>query len=194
MYVSNLLNWFEVLDYGDLATWFGGIITAGTLIVALTQIFREKERRIADEKQKYNDSIKEQASQITCWKHSEDDESYEIIIINNSNVCAYECIVTPVALKGAAPRDAREFGSSIDNNRGFILVVPPGKWSIFTPHPGDAMGVRFGIEIGFTDSSGLHWVRKGNGKLEQIDQPAIEYYEIPQPVDWQTPKERLIDR
>jgi len=49
------------------------------------------------------------------------------------------------------------------------------------------MGLRFGVEVGFTDSAGRHWIRRSSGALEQIKQAPENQYGISQPINWLEP-------
>ena len=66
-------------------------------------------------------------------------------------------------------------------------TLPPGAFVV--PLPGDWGGMygRPGVEIAFTDASGLHWIRRASGTVEEVPDDAVNHYNLPQPVDWEEP-------
>ena len=71
-----------------------------------------------------------------------------------------------------------------------ILIVPvpafppPGTWYAWFPTNGPGMHVRTAPEAAFTDANGRSWVRRGNGKLEEIETEPISFYGRGLPVSW----------
>jgi hypothetical protein len=48
---------------------------------------------------------------------------------------------------------------------------------------------RHGVEIAFTDRSGVNWLRSSNGSLVEIGEEPADYYGFPLPHDWASPLE-----
>lgn len=46
------------------------------------------------------------------------------------------------------------------------------------------MGVRTAPETAFVDANGIPWVRRGNGRLEEISMEPTSFYRLPLPLTW----------
>ena len=46
-----------------------------------------------------------------------------------------------------------------------------------------------GLEMGFTDRGGRHWIRDGDGSLTEVDVKPINYYKVPRPISWSFPRD-----
>lgn len=62
-----------------------------------------------------------------------------------------------------------------------VASLPPGKWIVEVSPGWGGMSAYPTPEIGFTDHRGTAWIRRGNGKLEEIDESAIEHFGIGRP-------------
>jgi hypothetical protein len=58
------------------------------------------------------------------------------------------------------------------------------------PWPDAGMHRRWGIELGFTDARGRHWIRRVGGELERIRTNPVDHYALPLPIDWTLPTQR----
>ena len=99
---------------------------------------------------------------------------------------------TEAPSEGAGDPAGEEAGPSFkgeDNrpaypNRVCVGTLPPGAWCIWLPTEGHGMGVRTAPETAFTDASGTSWVRRGNGRLEEIPMEPTSFYRLPLPLTW----------
>jgi hypothetical protein len=65
-----------------------------------------------------------------------------------------------------------------------LLAVPPGRWKLAFGQTAGGMFARPGIELAFTDATGRNWLRSPGGALTSIRQSPVQYYRLPEPVDW----------
>ena len=68
--------------------------------------------------------------------------------------------------------------------RARVGILPPGTWYAWLPTNGPGMHVRTAPEAAFTDANGRSWVRRGNGKLEEIETEPVSFYGFGLPVSW----------
>lgn len=177
MYIAGIYEFIKQLDFGDIPTWLGSIGTVGTLVYTLRQLNINK-----NEKKEYE--LRLQAKDISSWIVGDDEKEITINVNNSSSTPVYSIIITIVAIQGAGmPKDGREMTESY-KHRSRFAILPPGKFQTKMPHIGRGMHIEFGIEIAFTDSMGNSWVRKSNGKLVNIKQSTLEYYNTPRPISW----------
>lgn len=102
----------------------------------------------------------------------------------NSIAPVYDVIVTCVGISGAGPSFKGEDNRPAYPNRVCVGTLPPGAWCIWLPTEGHGMGVRTAPETAFTDASGTSWVRRGNGRLEEIPMEPTSFYRLPLPLTW----------
>jgi hypothetical protein len=43
--------------------------------------------------------------------------------------------------------------------------------------------------VAFTDRAGAHWVRRADGRLEQLPRGAFDYFELPRPLELTPPEQ-----
>jgi hypothetical protein len=180
-----------------IGTCFGALGTFFAFGAALWQISNERKARKKAEKEAISERIRAQAVQISAWvvrfMHSQGNQNGVPLlasVLNASKEPVYEVIISLVSIQGAGYRDARQ-APEYYTSRKYLSVLPPGQYYISIPSGGNAMMVRYGLEICFTDSSGRHWVRKGNGNLIEINQSPPDYYNVPRPIGWEYPTERI---
>lgn len=167
------------IDWSKIPEWLSAIGTVGTLMFSLLQLYYYR-------KEQKSYSLKAQADKISAWIYREDESETQCILNNFSNMPVYNVIITILVTKGAGgPRDGIEADSNYQN-RELVGVLPPGKYKIGTAPLSHGMHIGFGIEIAFSDVQGNSWVRKSNGELILIKKSPIEYYNIPQPFNWET--------
>jgi hypothetical protein len=53
----------------------------------------------------------------------------------------------------------------------------------------NGMYSRLGVEVAFTDRAGAHWVRRADGRLEQLPRGAFDYFELPRPLELTPPEQ-----
>lgn len=103
---------------------------------------------------------------------------------NESESPVYDVIVTCVGISGAGPSFKGEDNLPTFPSRVCVGTLPPGAWCIWLPTEGSGMGVRTAPETAFTDANGTSWVRRGNGKLEEIPMEPTWFYRLPLPLTW----------
>ena len=155
----------------DWASWIGAIGTAGaTLIAATTLILETWWRR--------SDKTKEQAARITAWvltSQKSDQKTDDVIRISNQSFSpVYRCVATFVINE----QDGRHFQADY---RRIVTALPPGEWQLVAPKGWRGMCARPGVEIAFTDTHGVHWIRNAVGQLHESPIDAIKHYEIELP-------------
>ncbi len=67
------------INWGDIATWFTGIITLGLFIIGFLQIRNERIARMKSEKELELRSVRSQAEKISTWIARD----HQGIILNN---------------------------------------------------------------------------------------------------------------
>ncbi len=181
---------FMHLQLGDLATWVSSIVVVGTLVVALYQIRTERVRRHEDEQRAFQMSRRKQAERISAWPaQSPDDTHTQLTLLNRSDEPVYEVVIMLVMIQGAGPRRGEDVVDS--SYRETLSTLPPGRWRAEL-RAGKArwagMSRRPGVEIAFTDRSGVHWIRRSTGALEEIGRPAIDHYGMSRPQPFEFPQ------
>ncbi len=168
------------LQLGDLATWFGSAVVFGTLALALYQIRTERVFRHESEQREAQGLRRVQAERISGWPAAETNRrGTPLTLLNRSDEPVYEVVVTLVMVQGAGPRRGEE--GVRPEYRRVLSVLPPGRWKTFVQMGWAGMSRRPGVEVAFTDRSGVHWIRRATGALEEIQRPAIDYYEMSRP-------------
>lgn len=166
---------------------FIGLVTLGALIAAFWQINQNKRNREYDIK-------RHQSSRISAWydegKNQIDRPKdsrfvWQLVVLRNeSESPVYDVIVTCVGINGAGPSFKGEDNCPVFPDRACVGTLPPGAWCIWLPTGGSGMGVRTAPEVAFVDANGISWVRRGNGRLEEIPiEPAV-FYRLPLPLNW----------
>jgi hypothetical protein len=180
------------------------------LIAALVQIKRERDRRIRQEATARDERHKEQARLISGWVEANeplplddpDDPSpfvrYPMHLQNSSDEPAYSVVTTVVTLQAAGtPRTGEEWsayamsvsGHAVIIPRTTAVILPPGRWGVWiTSEPVSAMQVRLAAEVAFTDRSGVNWVRRSDGSLQELETPPFEYFQVTAPYALVTPE------
>jgi len=195
------------VQWGDIATWVASLGTVGALAAALWQIGSERRRRHSDEH-------RAQARLISVWVgERKPPESYAddpdaswypkgrttIYVANNSSEPVYFPVVGIVDIQGTGPHTMEKM---LDFYKGggpitTISILPPGRYRVWIRgiHWQIPMGGRQGAEIAFTDSAGVHWIRRSTGALDELRQSPLDYLKKWQffgPHDFQPPQ-RLPD-
>jgi hypothetical protein len=195
---------------GDLPAWVAAVGTVGALIAALVQIKRERDRRIRQEEKDREERHQEQARLVSGWVGTyepvpwDDPDNpapivrYPMYLQNSSNEPIYNVLTTVVTLQAAGtPRTGEEWSAYVESMsehevmipRTTAVILPPGRWRVWVvSEPVSAMQVRLAAEVAFTDRSGVHWVRRSDGALEQLEAPPFEYFQVSAPYDLVTPE------
>jgi hypothetical protein len=185
------------VQYGDLPTWVAAIGTAGALAVAFLQIRTERRARKAREAEERRHTRRRQAVRISSWIASSDDMAqvgwqdssslprYGAVLLNNSEEPVYEVAASLVSIQGAGPSASK--GDGRLEYRAYLSVVPPGRHLADLGTCDSWPSGRAGVDLLFTDATGVHWLRRANGALDEVDAPSAEYYSMPRPVGWVIP-------
>lgn len=186
--------------WGDLPTWIASLGTVGALAAALWQIGNERRRRIAQESQARQEDRRSQARHVAAWfaalESSSPTTPYNISLINGSEEPVYCVFVCAVYIQGAAPTTTEEW-LKLDALRhvvpvAMLSIIPPGRWAVqLRQYLDPPMQGRLGAEVAFSDRSGVHWVRRAMGNLEELPRSPTEYFSglgLNPPYDWTTPK------
>lgn len=176
-------DWSHVIHtvrWSDPAAWLVSVGTVGALFLGFLQYRRNSQR---SEQRLHT----EQAKDITAWVVSNNGVNAWLAVSNQSKNPIYEVILTLVAFQGAGSIDGK--GVPIDF-REFLSVVPPGLYYAHT-HGNSGMSFHPSAHVAFTDSYGNNWARDGKGQLKEINQSPVEYFELPRPLGWSFPLEKI---
>lgn len=177
------------MDSANLAAWVGSIGIALTLVVTAWAVAGEAFSR-------RRERVRRQAESIAAWYGGRGDEGRDRLSITNSSMLPiYEVVVSLVFVQGAAPRTIEEWKHLAESNSSVgtlhfgaaFTALGPGEWLVAIPSGWGAMMARPGCEIGFTDASGRHWIRRGSGQLVPIRRNSIDHYGLTRPVDFEAP-------
>lgn len=171
----------------DQSFWvaIGSVATALAFVLAFTELIIERRARRSE-------SRKAQARKISAWiSRLAPSGPGEAVALNSSDSPVYRFLIFLVLAEGAGPRTGEELvGSASDKLEqrglpGSMLVLPPGRQTVSLPEwTGGGMHRRPGVEIAFTDASGQHWIRRVDGRLEEIKTEAVAHYHLPMPGIW----------
>jgi hypothetical protein len=167
------------IAYGDLATWFGSVGVVGALLAALYQINTERKRRHSDEQAERLRQRRQQAERVSGWPGRESLPTTPLILLNRSDEPVYEVVANLVMVQGAGPRRGED--NPAGRFRKVMGILPPGTWRVDVAGGWAGMSKRPGVEVAFTDRSGIHWIRRADGALEEIRKPAIDHYSLGRP-------------
>lgn len=187
-----------------IATTIALVIALGGLWLTRQQMASDKRDAEAEHRQEVADRKRAQAKQVSAWinllgtfKGMLTGLKSEITLNNSSGVPVYGVLAFMVLRQGAGPQTGEGIAQGDHGWAGVgddmmptpVDVLPPGAWVVERPvFSGAGMHHLPGVEIAFTDAAGYHWIRRVDGRLEEISEPPIEHYGIPQPVEWQEPK------
>jgi hypothetical protein len=177
------------IELGNLADWAAAIGTVGALWAVLRQMRRDRLRHEGLESKDREHTQRRYAERVSAWPGEDDGAKGRLFILNRSEEPVYQMLVTLVHVQGAAPRKGEDFRDPEDarNYRAMLSVLPPGEWSVEIEGAWGILSGRPGVEIGFTDSAGTHWVRRASGQLEELPQSAFDYFGLHRPLDLRMP-------
>jgi hypothetical protein len=182
------------MKFGDFPSWVAAVGTVGALVAALWQIRTERHARKRLEEEVRSQARRAQAVGISAWipattgwraEVESESPTYVAALFNHSEEPVYMAIASLVSIQGAGPSASR--GDGRYENRAFLDTIPPGRYvAILGPYDSWPSG-RAGVDLAFTDAAGVHWLRRANGALEEIDEPAYDYYGLGLPLGWSSP-------
>jgi hypothetical protein len=173
--------------WGDVPTWFTAVGTCGAVIVSLWIARRDAVHREKREQ-------RQQAELITAWLGEEapaDNHQLRqaIVIQNSSHQSVYMLIASLVSLQGAfrdtavpSPRPKKR--GRIDW-QAHVGQVPPGQHETSIRSGGRGMNLKLGVELAFRDAAGTCWLRRGDGRLEQVKYDPATLYNLDLPIGWE---------
>jgi hypothetical protein len=109
-----------------------------------------------------------------------------LVLQNGSNQLVYQLIASLISTQGAF-RETAVGDPRLFEFRSFVGLLPPGEKKTRIEFSGHGMGLRFGVELAFQDAGGRYWLRRGDGALQEVDQPPIGLYGIDPPAPWDYP-------
>ena len=166
--------------------WLCGLVliaAAGWLTCALVaRRAARNERRMRTDVQR-----RAQAEKVSVWQEPPADPQ-PVALLNHSEGPVYDAVATFVFVDGTGPARGEEIASERVGWRVRVGVIPPGRWRVRIDGGWNGLYSRLGVEVAFTDCAGEHWVRRADGRLEQLPRGAFEYFELSRSLD-RTPPE-----
>ncbi|HEX7322970.1 MAG TPA: hypothetical protein VF299_08560 [Mycobacterium sp.] len=202
------------LPCGDLATWVGAIAasvaaigTIATVIWAVKSSLDEARHARRRSQEEHDERVRAQAQKVYAWSELRGEDTVDVesrtvhvaanrVLYGNASAePVYNAVLHLVWVQGAGPKtgeDLEAWGRSTPkpaklelNARRVFQVLPPGRFVTDLRGVGNSPpGGRTGVEVGFTDHVGRHWIRRATGALEQIQQSPIDHYQIPRPLNY----------
>jgi hypothetical protein len=202
------------VNWGDVPTWVAGVGTVGTLAAALWQIRTERHRRLAADEELRFERHLEQARLVAAYLGEQEEPENPsgtpgaiegrtaFYLANNSAEPVYSVIVGMVFVQGAGPRTLERMIEENRKGRGrrgpvtTVSILPGGLYRVWVAGTGwhRILSGRGGVEIAFTDRAGSHWLRRADGRLEELSSPPLEHFQgsgLEPPHEFQTP-ERVV--
>jgi hypothetical protein len=128
-----------------------------------------------------------QAELVSVWPGPKADPQ-PVALLNSSDEPVYEAVATFVFIDGSGPMRGEDASPELAARRIRVGVIPPGRWRVSINGGWNGMYSRLGVEVAFTDGAGAHWVRRADGRLEQLPRRAFDYFEQPRPLDLTPPE------
>ena len=128
-----------------------------------------------------------QAERVSVWPGRNADPQ-PVALLNGSDEPVYEAVATFVFIDGSGPMRGEDASAELAARRIRVGVIPPGRWQVCINGGWNGMYSRLGVEVAFTDGAGAHWVRRADGRLEQLPRRAFDYFELSRPVDLTPPE------
>jgi hypothetical protein len=169
------------IDMGNFPAWLAAGGTVAAVSIALTQVHRDRKQRLRDERIA-------QSQLISGWIESASFSETTVRLSNRSNEPVYEAVIFIVLIQGAGPRTGE------DDRRAILPFatlgsIPPGDWEVDVAAFSRGMSAMPGVELGFTDRTARHWVRRSNGTLQEIPCAAPDHYDrIGRPLNLSNPR------
>ena len=169
--------------------------TVAAFFVAFAQIRQERHARQRQETDTRERERRAQAERVSAWLFGRDlGIAQPVALLNGSAEPVYRAVVWMIFIQGAGPHTGKEAAALYRENGTWpfysaLSVIPPGR--SYTSFGGGwgALSARPGVEVAFTDRSGIHWLRSPDGVLTEIPQAPTDYYELDGPHDWRVPED-----
>ena len=133
------------------------------------------------------DECRAQAERVSVWPGPSADPQ-PVALLNRSDEPVYEAVATFVFIDGSGPTRGEEVSPELAARRISLGVLPPGRWRVCVDGGWNGMYSRLGVEVAFTDGGGAHWVRRADGRLEQLPRRAFEYFNLSRPLALASPE------
>jgi hypothetical protein len=128
-----------------------------------------------------------QAERLSVWPGPKADPQ-PVALLNGSDDPVYEAVATFVLIDGSGPMRGEDASPELAERRVRIGMIPPGRWQVCVDGGWNGMYARLGVEVAFTDAAGAHWVRRADGRLEQLPRRAFDYFGPARPADLTPPE------
>ncbi len=128
-----------------------------------------------------------QAERVSVWPGPNADPQ-PVALLNSSDEPVYEAVATFVFVDGSGPTRGEDASPELAERRVRVAVIPPGRWQVCINGGWNGMYSRLGVEVAFTDGVGAHWVRRADGRLEQLPRRAFDYFGLARPADLTPPE------
>lgn len=171
-----------------------GLATVITLISALLSLKLSKTQYKEDRARLRENEKRNQAEKKATWFENgrvkvipgpcHNAVYRDTLILNESCLPIYDVVTTVVGRYGAGPSLRGENNAGDYQCRLLFMSVPNGLWGQKMPTGGEGMHTKVTVEIAFSDTRGNHWVRRGDGTLEELPCSPLKYYGIPMPYEW----------
>jgi hypothetical protein len=139
----------------------------------------------------------DQAAMVSGRVRATGDDPARALLTNGSELPVYMVVAWVVALGGTGPGTGEEWVARIrgpedsperrdapldESTPALYAILSPGSTRLeLPPWARTGTGGRPAVELGFTDASGRHWIRRAAGRLESIEVPAWRHYGFASP-------------
>lgn len=168
--------------WGVIGTWFQALGTVGAIGYAFWEVARN--RKVETKRAR-----RAHAESVSAWLVRRRD----IVLSNASEQLVYGVVVVPVWVLPARQWTAEEMVKErleAPTRRGqpwtVLGVLQPGRSTVPLDFVIDSGPGRWALEIAFTDREGHHWIRRSDGGLEELSSRPIEYFKLPESVQYLT--------
>jgi len=135
------------------------------------------------QREKREGEKRRQAAGVSTWLSNKSGDGryqppYQIIVLNNnSDAPIYNVVITIVDARNKNAKGEQ----TPEEFRRVVDASPPGQAFCIAPVGYNGMGFHPSVEIAFSDANGNHWVRRGNGLLEDLPEEPFIHYTVSQP-------------
>ena len=165
----------ELVAAGSAEVWaaiaaIGSFLTAAVIAVADCLRRRRKEQH-------------SQLESVSAWldQHPKTKEP-RLVLANVSPMPVYGVVLSAVLIQGAGAQRGENLPED-GHMQCWVPTVPPGRWRV-QPMMMIGLGMHRvpGIELGMTDASGQHWIRRVNGETERVSSALPSHYGMELPL------------